>query len=318
MPDLLAITGPIFLLVGLGWAALRFGLYPAAGLPALGGFIVKFALPALLFKAVAQRSVAEVANPRYLLVYALGSLAAAGAGLLWGRWRGQSREAAAMTAMGMSCANSAFVGYPVVLQALGPEAGVAVALTMMVENFLMIPLCLALADSAGQAHEPFGRAMLRALAGLRRNPIVMAIVAGFAFALAQGTLPAPVWRAVDLLAASASAAALFYIGGSLTGLRVGPLLAQVSAVAVGKLLLHPLGVVAALVLCGPLPPVLGTAAVLLACSPMLGVYPILGQKYGQQGVNAASMLVTTTASAFSLAVALVLLQHLGWLTLHGG
>ena len=301
MPDVLGIIAPIFLLIALGWGAVRWALYPAEGLPALGAFIVRFALPALLFNSVARRSVAEVLNPRYLAAYAAGSLVAFGAGVAWARWaRGRPLDAAAMAGMGMSCANSAFIGLPVVLQVVGPEAAVALALTMMVENFLMIPLCLALADSASHRHDPFWKAMLRAIAGLRRSPIVLAIFVGFAFALLPLRLPAPVGRAVDLLAGASAAAALFYVGGTLAGLRVGALLGQSVVIALGKLVLHPLAVLVALLLAGPIAPPLQASAVLLACAPMLGIYPLLGQKYGHQGENAAAMLVCTAAAFFTM------------------
>jgi malonate transporter and related proteins len=309
VPDVLAITGPIFLLIGLGFAAVRFRLYPGAGLPALGNFVVRFALPAMLFKSLAERSIAEVMNPRYLAAYAVGSLLVFGAGLAWARWaRGQRVDAAAMTGMGMSCANSAFVGFPVALQVVGPEAAVALALTMMVENFLMIPLCLGLADSASHRHDPFWKAMARSLAGLRTNPIVMAIAAGFAFALAGIGLPGPVARGVDMLAGASAAVSLFYIGGTLVGLRVGTMLAQVFVVSLGKLALHPLAVLAALLAVGPVAPPLQIAAVLFACAPMLGIYPLLGHKYGQQGVNAASLLVCTVAAFVTIGAVIWALQ----------
>jgi predicted permease len=120
------------------------------------------------------------------------------------------------------------------------------------------------------------------------------------FAIAQIGLPGPVARAIDLLAAASAAVALFYIGGTLVGLRAGALLGQAVAVTLGKLVLHPLAVLAALLAVGPLAPPLQLAAVLLACAPMLGIYPILGQKYGCQGANAASMLVCTLAAFVSI------------------
>ena len=301
MPDILAITGPIFLLIALGFVAVRSGFFAREALPALAVFVITFALPALLFKSLAQRSVAEVMNPRYVAAYAAGSLLTLGAGWVFAHWmRGQGRAAAAMTGMGMACANTAFVGYPVALQVVGREAAVALALTMMVENFLMIPLCLALADSAGHADKPFWRAMARSLAGLRKNPIVMAILAGLVFALARVTLPVPLARAIDMLAGASAPTALFYIGGSLVGLHVGALAGQVAAVTAGKLVLHPLTVFPALLVVGPVAPPLQIAAVLLACAPMLSIYPILGQKYGQQGVAAASLLVCTVAAFASI------------------
>lgn len=300
MPDILAITGPIFLLIGLGWGAVRAGWFDKALLPALARFVIAFALPALIFRALGQRSLAEIANGRYLLAYAGGSLLVLGLGLLWARSRGQGRDAAAMTGMGMACSNTAFVGFPVALPVVGPEASVAMALTLVVENFLMIPLCLALADSApraGQPAQPFARALGRSLLGLRRNPIVLGIVAGLLAALLQWRMPLPLARAVDLLANASAAASLFFIGGVLVGLKVQGLAAQVGAVAVGKLLLHPLAVWAGLWLVGPVAPALQWSALLLAAAPMLAIYPIVGHKYGRQQVNAASLLVAT-AGAF--------------------
>src|SRR3970282_1211247 len=51
----------------------------------LGKFVFNLALPALLFNALAQRSLGEILNGRYLLVYAAGSLLALGLGWLWAR-----------------------------------------------------------------------------------------------------------------------------------------------------------------------------------------------------------------------------------------
>lgn len=315
MPDVLSITTPIFLLIGLGYGAVRSGLFAKAALPALGSFVITFCIPALLFKSLSQRSIAEVANTSYLLAYAAGSLVTLAAGLLWARAQGQPRDAAAMTGMGMACANTAFIGYPVALQVVGPDATVALALTMLVENFLMIPLCLALADSAGARHEPLALAFGRAVLGLRRNPIVLGILGGLVMALAGWHLPGPVQRAVELLSLASAAASLFFIGGNLVGLQVGALAGQVSAVAVGKLLLHPLAVLLALRAAewatGPVAAPLQWSAVLMAAAPMLGIYPILGYRYGRQAVNAACLLGSTVASFGTLALVIWGL-HAGW------
>lgn len=291
---------------------MRAGFFPAAQLPALGAFVIRFSLPALLFNALARRSFAEVLNLRYLAAYACGSLVALVAGLLWARWvRGQGLTASAIAAMGMSCANSAFVGYPLVLQVVGPEATVALALTMMVENLLMIPLCLALADTgAASAGGSFVRAFGRALAGLPRNPIIVAIIVGFAFALLQWRLPAPLARSVDMLAGASAATALFYVGGMLAGLSLRSMAGDAAVVSVGKLALHPAATAGALMLFGPVSPGLATSAVLMAGAPMLGIYAILGQKHGQEQVCSARLLVATTASFVTLSL-LIALVHRG-------
>ncbi|WP_088281329.1 AEC family transporter [Ideonella sp. A 288] len=314
MLDTLAVIAPIFLVIGLGFCAVRWGWFAAAGLPALGGFVIRFSLPALLFNALARRSFAEVMNPNYLAAYAAGSLLAMGAGLAWALgWKRLPLPAAAIASMGMCCANTAFVGFPVALQVVGPEASVALALSMMVENLLMIPLCLALADT-GSGHDGgggrrFWSAFGKALAGLPRNPIIVAIAVGFMFAMLQWRLPAPVARTVDMLAAASAAAALFYVGGMLAGLSLRSMAADAAAVSVGKLVLHPLATAGALWTFGPVSPGLATAAVLMAGAPMLGVYAIFGQKHGQQHACAARMLVATTASFVTLALLIGLLRQ---------
>lgn len=315
MADLLGLTGPIFGLIALGWVAVRSGAFDRAHLPALARFVIAFCLPALLWRVLSRHHPAEVADPRFLAAYALGSLLALGGGLAWAHWQGQARDRAAMTGMGFSCANTAFIGHPLALQAVGPEASVAFALVLLVENFLMIPLCIALADSSRTGSDgtprPFAKAFAAALWGLRKNPIVLGVCAGLVTGALGHGLPATLGKVIDLLGAGSAAASLFYIGGSLVGLRVGTQWAQVSMVAAGKLLLHPLAVLAALWLLGPVPAAMQWSGVLMAAAPMLGIYPVLGQAYGLQQVNAACVLGATLAAFLSL-TAWLGVMHLGW------
>ena len=74
-----------------------------------------------------------------------------------------------------------------------------------------------------------------------------------------------------------------------------------------QVLIHPLAVWGALWLMPPVDPALRTAAVTMAAMPMLGIYPILAQKYGLEGPAAAVMLGTTVASFFSITAVLALL-----------
>jgi len=313
MLEILGVATPVFVIIAVGFGAVRSGLVPSAWLPALGGFVVRLALPALLFKSLSQRSFAEVMNLRYLGAYALGALIVLGGGLLWGRFvRREPLEKSAMMALGMACSNSGYVGYPIALQVIGPVATVALALAMVIENMLMIPLGLALADSGGARHEAFHRTFGRALARLRTNPIIIAMVAGFVFTVFGLALPAPLTRAVDMFAAASAPVALFYIGGILVGLPLRGMFADIGAVAFGKLVLHPLIVCGTLLLFGPIDPSLAAGAVLLASAPMLSVYPIFGQKHGMQGFCAATLVVSTVTSFLTMSAAIWLLRAGGW------
>jgi malonate transporter and related proteins len=105
--DILAITGPIYLVAAIGWLCTRAGLFQRADMRVFGKYVVNLALPALLFNALAQRSVAEVLNPVFIAAYAIGSVAANLLGLFWARRiAGKPLSAAAIVGMGMSCPNS--------------------------------------------------------------------------------------------------------------------------------------------------------------------------------------------------------------------
>lgn len=317
MLDVLAITAPIYLVVAVGYLATRIGVFARADMRVFGKFVINLALPALLFNALSARSVAEVLNPVFVLAYALGSLAAMALGIAWARRAGKPLSAAAIVGMGMSCSNSGFIGFPLVAQLLGPvTAGIGLALAMVVENFLLLPLALALADSAvgegGSRGERLRAAISQSLRGLARNPMIWGIVLGFTFSLFGWRLPEPAARTVTLFAVACASVSLFVVGGSLVGIQAHGLVRDVSAIAVGKLLAHPLMVLGAVWLLPPMARELQVAVVVMAAVPMLGIYPILAQKHGHDAMAAAAQLGTTVASFFTLTAFVWLLKDMGF------
>lgn len=318
MLDVLALTGPIYLLIAAGWVATRSGLFARADMRVFGKYVIHLALPALLFNAVSQRSVAEVLNPVFMAAYAAGSVAAMLLGILWARRvLGQPLSASAIIGMGMSCSNSGFIGFPLVAQVFGPAtAAIGLALAMLVENFLLLPLALAIADSdvgdaaqGGSRGERWRAALAQSARGIVRNPLIHGIALGLLFSLLGWRLPGPVARAVDLMALSCAAISLFVIGGSLVGLSTRGMAREVGTIAAGKLLLHPLAVLVAVLLLPPMARELQVAVVVMAAVPMLGIYPILAQKHGHDGMAAAAQLATTAASFVTLTVLLWLLPQ---------
>lgn len=315
MLSILSITGPIYLAVLIGFACTRFGLFAKADMRLFGKFVINLALPALLFNALASRSLSDILHPSYLGAYALAGLLAIGLGLLANRVLARrSFSYSSMFAMGISCPNSGFVGYPVLLLTLGSSvAGVGLALNMMVENLLLIPLLLAFADLEGDKGQA-GRVLLRTLKGLARNPMIIALVAGLLASLVGWSPPAPISRTVNLFAQASGALSLFVIGGSLAGqpLRgMGPAVLQIT---LGKLVLHPLIMLAVLTWLVPVAdPQLRTAVLLTTAMPIMGIYTILSQRHGHEGISAAALMATTAASFVTLSGLLWWLRQLGWL-----
>ena len=317
MFDILAITAPIYIAIALGYGLTRWGFFQKADMRAFGTFVVKVAMPALLFNALSQRKVADILNGDYVGAYALASLLTIGISIFWAvRISKTSRSLSSCLAMGMSCPNSGFVGYPVMLLSLGPlasVAGVALALNMMVENLLLIPLLLAWAET-GQGQNRWQTILVQTLKGMFYNPMIWGIVLGFAFSWFEWQLTPSLSRTVNLFAQASGALSLFVIGGSLVGLSVQGMGTRVAQIAAGKLLLHPLMMLVVLLFIVPIhDPVLWTAALLTCAMPMFGIYPILTQKHGHDGLSAAALLMTTMASFVTLNLLLWQLQKNGLL-----
>ena len=317
MLDILAITGPIFLCIALGYLTTRGGLFDRGDMRVFGKFLINLALPALLFNALSQRSVGEIFNGPYLAAYALGGLIMLAGTVLWYHkvaHEGMARSA--IMAMGMTCPNSGYVGYPVMLLTLGaPVAGVALALNMVVENLLIIPILLALADMERHEAGHWRQLVLQTLQGLARNPLIIAIVAGFLVSALGIPMPSPVSRTVTLFAQASSALSLFVIGGSLVGLKLQGLRTAVAQIGVGKLVLHPLCLLVVMTWLVPIgDPQLKVALLLTGALPTMGIYAILAQRHGHEGLASAALLVGTLASFFTLSGLLWLLRHsAGWL-----
>lgn len=314
MLSILAITGPIYIVMAIGFLAGRSGLFSGPDMRVLGRFVVNFALPALLFTALSQRPIADILNVRYLGAYAVGSLCMLLGGTALARFAQRKDMAlSALIGMGMAFSNSGFVGYPIALQILGPPAAVALAMCMIVENVLLLPIGLVMAEMGGDHGHGWQRVLLQSLAALARNPIIVAIFAGFFVSLLGIPLSEPLVRTINMLSMASTALALFVIGGSLVGLQVKSVFSDTLTVALGKLVLHPLAVFAMLWLFAPVEPHLRTAAIIFAAMPMMSIYPILAQKYDRQSFCAAALLVATLLSFLTVSGALWIMSSLlGW------
>lgn len=194
---LLVTILPLFTLIALGFLALRVGYVDRAHSRPLGDFVMKVALPALIFDAVTGLAPGEALNWRFIGGYAAGSLVAFGAGLwIARRVMRLDMAAGAMVGLGMAGSNSGFMGYPVALGFIGAGAASLLAQAMVVENVLMIPLALALSAGAGPTRR---QTALQALRSVAANPIMLALLAGLVFSVAGLRLPDVIASSVDML-----------------------------------------------------------------------------------------------------------------------
>lgn len=310
MTSILSVTGPIYLVIGVGFAAAKFDIFSKTDGQSLGRFVMNFALPAMLFNALATRNFQDILHPSYLAAYAAGSLLAFALMFFVARhFMDKDTTAAALIALGSSSSNSGYIGYPILLQVLGPTAAVGLALTLLVENLLMIPLGLSLAEVGLSQHSNWRRNAIASLKRLTRIPLMWAILLGFGFSMFGLYLPDVVSKTVNLFAVACAGTALFVNGGTLVGLQIKGLARQVSGIGLFKLIVHPLAVALLLWVLGPMSPTLEITAVVLAAMPMMGIYPLLAQRFRMEGFCAAALLATTLMSFATISLLLWGMQH---------
>lgn len=309
MIDILATTAPTYAIILFGYVLGRLRIFSAVEFRALGRFVVGVAAPALLFTALSQLPIAAILQGSFLAAYAAASLAVFGIGAADARFgRRQGMPVAALTGLGMSSSNSVMIGYPIAQQVIGDPAAIALAMCVIVENLLMQPLMVAVAGLGARDDSGWRRVAGRALLRFATNPFVVGSVAGALVSCLQVPLPEVVRRTIGMLGTVTAPAALFVIGGSLVGLHLEGKLRDVARIAAGKLVAHPLCVFGAMLLVQDVDPALRVGAVLIASAPMLSIYPIWGQRFGEEKFCAAALLGTTIGSFATVSAVLLVVR----------
>ena len=74
MLTIIAITTPIFIMIILGYLAVRVKLVPGDTIAGMAKIVMYFTLPALIFSTLARMEFDEVIVPAYIATYAIGSI----------------------------------------------------------------------------------------------------------------------------------------------------------------------------------------------------------------------------------------------------
>ena len=313
MGAILTITFPIYAAIAIGYVIVRKGWFSSDEMRSFGKYVLNIALPALLFNAVASRDIADIFHPGYIASYALGGLATIVIAYIWFSATNQSKPRRAIAVLGSSSPNSGFIGYPLMLLTFPEIAGLVLALNMLVELVVLIPICLILMDmSRDGLHASIARQIGTNLLNVLKRPMVIGLLLGLLASALQVPIPGVVDRLFTMIAASASALSLIVIGGSLVGLPLRGNRLLATQIAAAKLFLHPAMVfvaVLALPLFGlpALSPKMAAAVILSAAISMFGIYTVLAQEHELEGLASIAMLIATSGAFFTLSALLLIL-----------
>ena len=303
------VTIPFFALVLCGYLAARGRRLPLAAVGPLNSFVLYFALPALLFRFVANSPFRQIADLPIFTAYGIaGLLVFALSAFVLRRLHGDDWLDTAFGALAASWANWGYMGFALLPAILGPPAIGVLVSAGIADLVLIVSLALALASREGRSGEHWTTAAKRALQGIGRNPLIWAIVAGlFASAFDIG-LPFAIDEFLRLLATAAGPVALFAIGLSLY--IPGPVkIAPISFVLVViKLAVHPLLAWAVAHWLLRLDAAQSATLMLAAALPAAGTAFLLAERQQADADRIAAVIMISTAAAFltfSLFAALV-------------
>ncbi|WP_416190704.1 AEC family transporter [Neisseria sp. CCUG12390] len=304
MSAIFTIIAPVFLMIAIGYGAMRQRVFSRDQFDGLGKFVIKIGMPMMVFNAIATRPIADVFKPEYFYGYTLAS------GLLFfiswyaTKKRGLDSKLAALNGLAVGMSNSGFVGYPLLLMAIGPAAGVYFAMNVLTENLLILPLMFIFLDLAKGGQTDYRALFVRIGRSLLTNPIIIAMPIGLVFAF--GWLPLPVFmdKLFAMLAAATSPLALLMIGGNLYGMSIRGNVKDMAWVAFGKLVLCPLMVFVCLWLAGAGEDMI-FAALLFAATPMPSLYALFGGLHGFAKETSGAMLMATLLSVIPISLVLM-------------
>ena len=240
MSALLDVIIPVFLIIGCGYCTVWTKLFSVATIDGLMIFTQNFAIPVLLFDAIAKVDLVSVFNIKLFLSFYSGATIGFLLGFL-GSYFLFRRPLEDSVVIGFCClfSNTVMLGLPITERAYGEDA--------LRYNFAIVsihaPFCYFLGISVMElvrsSGESIRKNIIAILKAMFSNALVVGITLGFLVNISEIQLANSIQSSIDMITAVALPAALFGMGGVLYQYRpqgdIGPII-MVCAVS---LIIHP-------------------------------------------------------------------------------
>ncbi len=293
---------PIFAVIALGYGAARLRFVSAEGFSAFGTYAFYVALPVLLVQLLARQRLAEAFDPRFFASMLGAGLAVFAATLVVALAVGRTGLGlAGAYAEATTTGNLAFLGVPLVLAILGERAAGPMAMVIVSEVGILMPLGILFMAIPSAGRSSGGRLAADLARTTLLNPIVLGVAAGAALGVLGAKLPLPLERFASFVGASAAPTALFALGGSLAGgRRVMEGWPSLLALTVTKLAVYPAAAWAILKLGFGMDPFWVSAGALIAALPTASNVFVFALRYRAAPERiSAEILLCTVVGAFT-------------------
>jgi len=309
MIEIFLKTLPFFALIGLGFQAARTGFFTAEATAYLTKFVFYFALSAMLFRFAANLSLAEILDWWFIAAYLWGCGVVYLIATAVAFFRGVGVQEAAVEAQCAVIGNTGFLGVPMLVVLLGPDAAGPVLMVLAIDLIVFSSLITILITGSRDGRMSLG--ILSTVGkGLIRNPMIVSIGLGLIVSGLALPIPDVANEFLGMLGAAATPGALFAIGASLAG-KSAERLSVAGWLSFCKLFLHPAAVALAALVLFPVEPFQAAVMISAAALPVAGNVYILAQHYGvaPQRVSAA-ILISTTVSILTVSLVIAWVSEL--------
>ena len=304
MLEPLILLLPIYLLILLGFGMVKSGLIAPEAMPHLSRFVLIVCIPVLVFSAVSSAGSLTEFNWSFIAAYACAALLVLViARVVLRRVFGLGPGRSWIAAQGACSPNTLFLGFPIASTVMPEIAPLLFAWIMVVENMVVIPASVTIADVLSREHALPPRAALRDTA--RRtlsNPTVIGLLAGLAYAAIGFELPHPIETTRSMILSAAPLLSLFVVGANMAGARLNEVEPAAMILAGMKLLLHPLITFLVLSAIPSIPPDYVLCATLFSAMPMFALYAVFAARLGVGRLASSALVLSTLGGALSVGV----------------
>jgi len=296
MLDIVLTVAPVFVLIAIGYGAVRLNYLQDPVADQLSAYAIKLAVPVLLFTAMVDIDFNAAFSLGAFISFYSGAFFCFVAGIMVARLV-FSRTPGEAVSFGFAAtfSNSLLLGVPIVERAHGPDAlmvafGIIAFHASLLYTVGMITMEMMRRD---------GRTLVQTLQSAGRsiiaNPLMIGIAAGIGWNLSGLPLPEMLAIPFAMLAGSAIPAALVGLGAALTRYEVKADISETLTIALLSLVIHPMIalILAHFVFALPAHMVIGLVTV-AAMPPGVNIY-IFASLYDRAVPLAASALVISTA-----------------------
>jgi malate permease and related proteins len=312
--DILQSVFPVFLVIAIGAAARRYRFIDEPFVQTANSLVYYLLLPALLFHEIGTSDFRQAFSGPLVIGGYVATVAVFLLAFPLSRRLGLSPGERGAFIQGAFRANLAYVGLPIVLNAVGGEglrkAGVLLGFMVPLLNALAI---LALLLPHEQGKRGAGWTSLRHIAAqIATNPLILSSFLGIAWSMFRLPLPGLLGKTLAILSSATLPLSLLCLGGSFSFERARSGVRMAAAASAMKIVLLTGIGIAAYRWLGLAGDDLRIGAIMLGCPTAVITYVMASQLKGDPDLAATIIIVSTAASAFTISGWLFFLRVMGW------